>query len=92
MRSSSQSLRGLLAAATIAAMGALAPGGVGVGMPGSTVVSPRATPSKRQKRFGDGALNAAFRYPNGPGWTVAQVKRMAKKKRNVAKNRRNHRG
>lgn len=90
MRSSSQSLRGLLVAATIAAMGALSPGGVGVGMPGSTVMSPRATPSKRQQRFGDGALDAARSYRRGPGWTVAQVKRMAKKKRNVAKNRRNH--
>lgn len=31
-------------------------------------------------------------YPNGPGWTVAQVQRMARKKRNVARNRRAHRG
>lgn len=31
-------------------------------------------------------------YPQGPGWTVAQVKRMAKKKRNQARNRRAHRG
>lgn len=30
-------------------------------------------------------------YPNGPGWTQAQVQRMARKKRNQAKNRRNHR-
>lgn len=27
-------------------------------------------------------------YPNGPGWSVAQVKRMALKKRNQAKHRR----
>jgi hypothetical protein len=30
-------------------------------------------------------------YPNGPGWTQAQVKRMARKRRNVARNRRAHR-
>jgi hypothetical protein len=28
----------------------------------------------------------------GPGWTFAQVKRMAKKRRNVLRNRRAHRG
>jgi ABC-type sugar transport system substrate-binding protein len=28
----------------------------------------------------------------GPGWTHAQVKRMAKKRRNVLRNRRAHRG
>lgn len=30
----------------------------------------------------------SFGYPNGPGWTVAQVKRMAKKRRNQLKHRR----
>ena len=30
--------------------------------------------------------------PNGPGWTHAKVKRMAKKRRNVLRNRKNHRG
>lgn len=31
-------------------------------------------------------------YTNGPGWSHAQVKRMAKKRRNVMRNRRAHRG
>lgn len=31
-------------------------------------------------------------YPNGPGWTHAHVQRMAKKRRNKARNRRAHQG
>jgi hypothetical protein len=61
-------------------------------MPSSSITAPRQNASKRQRRYGDGALNARSSYPNGPGWSIRQVKRMAKKKRNVAKNRRNHRG
>jgi hypothetical protein len=34
--------------------------------------------------------SSAFRRP-GPGWTQAQVQRMARKRRNVARNRRAHR-
>ena len=30
-------------------------------------------------------------YPNGPGWGIRTVQRMARKKRNVKANRRNHR-
>src|SRR6185503_5530451 len=29
-------------------------------------------------------------YPNGPGWSQAQVQRMARKRRNKARNRRAH--
>jgi hypothetical protein len=32
-----------------------------------------------------------WRYLRGPGWTQAKVKRMARKRRNVLRNRRAHR-
>ena len=88
----SLNLRSILAAAALSMAAAAAPGGLGVGMPGSSVVAPRRNASKRQRRYGDGGLRASHSYPNGPGWGIAKVKRMAKKKRNVIKNRRNHRG
>ena len=31
-------------------------------------------------------------YPNGPGWGIRQVQRMARKKQNVKANRKNQRG
>lgn len=88
----SLNLRSILAASALSMAAAAAPGGLGVGMASSSVVAPRQNPSKRQRRYGDGALRATHSYPNGPGWGIAKVKRMAKKKRNQAKNRRNHRG
>lgn len=59
----------------------------------------KATPSRTGERnriakalFG-GPLsgNRRRRYPNGPGWTQAHVQRLAKKRRNRAKNRAAHR-
>lgn len=88
----SLNLRSILAAAALSMAAAASPGGLGAGMPSSSVVAPRQNPSKRQRRHGDGALRASTSYRRGPGWTIAQVKRMAKKKRNVVKNRRAHRG
>ena len=34
-----------------------------------------------------GGIIPPWSYPDGPGWTVAQVKRMAKKKRDRARHR-----
>lgn len=85
-------LRSLLVASALAIAGAASPGGLGTGMSSSSIASPRQNASKRQRRFGDGALAAASRYPNGPGWSIAQVKRMSRKKQNVKTNRRNHKG
>lgn len=33
-------------------------------------------------------FSSRARYPNGPGWSQAKVQRMARKRRNVASNRR----
>lgn len=39
------------------------------------------------------SLRGRFRdYKKGPGWTVAQVKRMARKSRNKARNKAAHKG
>lgn len=55
----------------------------------SLAVAPRRQPQTIPTRryYGIG-----FNYPNGPGWTVAQVKRMAKKARNRAKHRAHMKG
>lgn len=92
MFAQSLNLRSFMAATALAVAAAASPGVLGVGMPGSNVVSSRQNPSKRQRRYGHDALAAASRYPNSPGWSNRQVKRMALKKRNVKANRRNHRG
>lgn len=48
-------------------------------------------PSPLRNAFGSfGAYSGSIK--RGPGWTFAQVKRMAKKRRNVLRNRRAHRG
>lgn len=46
----------------------------------------QAMRSLRFLGFGSGTAWGRFNYPRGPGWTRAQVKRMARK----AKNRRRH--
>jgi hypothetical protein len=86
------SLPSLLAASMLGMAAMASPGGLGTGMPSSSIVSPRSSTKRREARRGDGALAAINRYPNGPGWGIRQVKRMAKKRKNVLANRRNHRG
>lgn len=83
------SLRGLLAMATLGLMSAASPGGLGVGAPLVPVIQgarPQAT--KRQTR--QPSPDDVTSYPNGPGWTHAKMQRMAKKRRNVLRNRKNH--
>lgn len=90
MRSSTfSSLRGLLAMALLGTASAASPGGLGVGAPIVPIQQAlRAQPNKRV-RTGD-KYTPVSSYPNGPGWTQAKVKRMAKKRRNVLRNRKNH--
>lgn len=104
MRSSRSSRSGLLAAAAFA-MG-LAPstptfGPVDGTTASSTTEQTRPTKSTSPSVAGvDRVVNAIFgrigagsrpRYPR-PGWSVAEGKRRARKARNVARNRRAHRG
>lgn len=87
MRSSLMSLAGLLAAATL---GAASPVGLGVGAPSMTINGGVRRQANQKIRTGTSA-NSTTSYPNGPGWGIRQVQRMARKKRNVKANRRNHR-
>lgn len=58
----------------------------------------KATQGEAVRRVAQRSLEAAVfggyrgyrrqRYPNGPGWTHAQVQRMARKRRNQSRNRR----
>lgn len=89
------SLRGSIAAALMATGFAVAGPGlatamaaVGPAVPQRAVSAPK---TRRESRTRNplGGLRAGKR---GPGWTVAQVKRMARKARNQARNRRAHRG
>lgn len=44
-----------------------------------------------QRAWGGGArVWSGTRHQNGPGWTQAQVKRMARKRRNQARNKAHH--
>lgn len=52
---------------------------------GSAALMPAVHPALR-KGLGGGYRRQ--RYPNGPGWTHAQVQRMARKRRNQSSNRR----
>lgn len=87
-------LRGLLAAAAlgVAAASGASPAGLGLGAPSSTVQAPSGKHERQRRNTRSPTSNDVSRYPNGPGWTQAQVQRMARKKRNQARNRRAHRG
>jgi hypothetical protein len=80
--------------ATLGLMSAASPGGLGVGAPLAPVQQGARTGSPKSLRYAGGKPNnTSFvnSYPNGPGWGHAKVKRMAKKRRNVLRNRKNHR-
>lgn len=53
---------------------------------------PRLAPPATRQASRTHSAHSPFGYPSGPGWTCAQVKRMARKARNVRRNRRAHRG
>lgn len=82
----------LAAAAAFVGLGAAAsPGGLGVGAPSTSIVSPQLAAARRESRTRNLRAGDRFCKP-GPGWTQAQVQRMARKKRNQARNRKAHRG
>lgn len=51
-----------------------------------------ATEARILRMFGGFNTGAPGGYRKGPGWSNAQVQRMARKKRNQARNKRAHRG
>ena len=53
---------------------------------------PRLAPPATRRGSRTQSAESPFGYPSGPGWTAAQVKRMAKKRRNQNRNRKAHRG
>ena len=76
-----------LAAGLMGSVGhALAGGGITPAVTGSSYSRALPTPSRSSS-----ADVSESGYQNGPGWTVAQVKRMAKKRRNQNRNKREHR-
>lgn len=75
--------------ARIAIAGMVAMAQSGIALAADTFhVAARATAPAR-KSLGGSVFISAWNYPSGPGWSVAQVKRMAKKRRNQARHRRN---
>ena len=67
------------------------PAAAAVGLGGPAIpMRAAATPTANRRISTRSPWAALHRYPNGPGWTYAQVKRMARKKRNQARNRRAH--
>lgn len=103
MRSSGITRASLLAAAAIAGLGAAvvtpAPDGAQARADAQAKADQKGQkPSTAEQRAAERAVFSRYyrpwfiRYPQGPGWTIAQVKRMARKKRNQARNRRAHRG
>ena len=52
----------------------------------------QVTSTVRQSVSGSGRFVGEFGYPDGPGWSNRQVKRMATKRRNQARNKKSHRG
>lgn len=96
MRKSTIGLSSLIAIAGMALAGA-----AGSAMPGASVLKERpALPSRaievqtaqRRRMLGNGLRPFIGGYQSGPGWGIRQVKRMAAKKRNQARNRAMHRG
>jgi hypothetical protein len=50
-----------------------------------------SAPATRRESVTVSPAVGAYGYARGPGWTCAQVKRMATKRRNRARNKRAHR-
>ena len=73
--------RSTLLAAVIAALGAFNPGAAPPMPPA------RHRPASRRA----GGIGGSTITPRGPGWSCAQVKRMAKKRRNQLRNKAAHR-
>lgn len=74
-------------ALAIAGLAASANALAGNQLPAVKVQEPRPLRAIHTARYNQ----YSWSYRRGPGWTVAQVKRMAKKRRNQIKNRRANR-
>jgi hypothetical protein len=60
--------------------------------PSASAVTPQAAVTEAALRRMHGSYTPRRNgYPNGPGWTQAQVQRRARKARNVRRNRLSHR-
>ena len=79
-----------LAALGLALAGGMAPPAFSFGQQTDIRLPKRETPQPRH--IGRGHISNLDSNKSGPGWTAAQVKRMAKKRRNQALNRKAHRG
>ena len=81
------SLSGILLAAAL---------GAGAGMGGMPyAIQPtgvQVTSTVRKSTSDASRYVGEFNYPDGPGWSNRQVKRMATKRRNQARNKKSHRG
>ena len=70
--------------------------GAGYGMGGMPyAIQPtgvQVTGTQRKTTSDAGRYIGAFNRPDGPGWSNRQVKRMATKRRNQARNKKSHRG
>lgn len=70
----------------VAGMVAMAQSGLAHVHEAVAATAKQLVPARRRR----GALHVSeWGYPSGPGWTHAQVKRMAKKRRNQIRHRRN---
>jgi hypothetical protein len=67
----------------------LAIAAMSMGASGGAMQAPKPARSRASARIVGGNVTISGR---GPGWSVAQVKRMAAKRRNVQRSRRAHRG
>lgn len=81
----------LAAAAAFLGLGAAASSGLGVGAPSLPIVGGMTQRERRDSRTKQATSSWVYRK-GGPGWTHAQVQRMARKRKNQARNRKAHRG
>ena len=81
-----------LAAGLQASLGQAMAGQSELGMVNSISTPRLAPPATRRASSTHSAQVSAWGYASGPGWSVAQVKRMATKRRNRARNKQAHRG
>jgi len=80
-----------IAAGLSASMGSVLAGQSELGLVHSVSAPRLAPPATRRASSTHSAYVSPWGYASGPGWSCAQVKRMAKKRRNQARNKSAHR-